>query len=131
MFVLQGIDHVALTVRDVRRSVDWYQDVLGLERRYKDAWGDHPAVVGVGTTSVALFPADTDAPEPRLRRDVPGMRHLAFRVDGQNLATAQQELRRRGIAFEFQDHRIAQSIYFQDLDGHEIEITTYDVQDPT
>ena len=29
---LEGIDHVALAVRNVRSSAQWYQDVLGLER---------------------------------------------------------------------------------------------------
>jgi catechol 2,3-dioxygenase-like lactoylglutathione lyase family enzyme len=42
MFTLQGIDHVALTVRDVRRSVHWYMEVLGLERRFEEAWGNFP-----------------------------------------------------------------------------------------
>jgi len=32
--VLDGIDHGALAVRDVGRSVAWYQHVLGLERRH-------------------------------------------------------------------------------------------------
>lgn len=52
-------------MRDVTRSVTWYQDVLGLERRYANVWGDFPAVPGVGTTSLALFPAPV--PEPRTR----------------------------------------------------------------
>ena len=35
------------------------------------------------------------------------------------------ELKRRGIQFEFQDHEISHSIYFRDIDGHQLEITTY------
>ena len=30
---LEGIDHVALAVRDVERSMRWYIDVLGFEHR--------------------------------------------------------------------------------------------------
>jgi catechol 2,3-dioxygenase-like lactoylglutathione lyase family enzyme len=33
MVRIEGIDHVALTARDVARSAAWYQAVLGLERR--------------------------------------------------------------------------------------------------
>jgi catechol 2,3-dioxygenase-like lactoylglutathione lyase family enzyme len=44
---------------------------------------------------------------------------------------AQEDLRRRGIAFEFQDHDVAHSIYFQDPDGLLLELTTYDVQRST
>jgi len=36
-------------------------------------------------------------------------------------------LKKRGIKFEFQDHEIAHSIYFRDPDGHQLEITTYQV----
>jgi catechol 2,3-dioxygenase-like lactoylglutathione lyase family enzyme len=39
----------------------------------------------------------------------------------------QRELKKRGIKFEFQDHEIALSIYFRDPDGHQLEITTYEV----
>ena len=30
-FDLERLDHVALTVADVNRSIEWYRDVLGLE----------------------------------------------------------------------------------------------------
>lgn len=125
-FEIQGIDHVALAVRDVRRSAEWYQQVLGLRRLYEDAWGDLPAVVGIGGTAIALFPVQGDAPKGRPGRDTLAMRHLAFRVDAPNFAKARQALEGRGIAVEFQDHGIAQSIYFHDPDGHELEITTYE-----
>ncbi len=55
------------------------------------------------------------------------MRHLAFRVDRGNFEKAQDELRRRGIEFRFEDHEISHSIYFFDPDGHELEITTYEI----
>jgi hypothetical protein len=32
-----------------------------------------------------------------------------------------------GIAFEFQDHAVSQSIYFDDPDGLRLELTTYEV----
>jgi catechol 2,3-dioxygenase-like lactoylglutathione lyase family enzyme len=126
-FVLEGIDHVAIAVRDVKRSVRWYEDVLGLERRYQEVWGECPAVVGAGTTALALFPVETAAPHPPPGRHVLAMRHVAFRADAVNFARVQRELTRKRIAFEFQDHGIAVSIYLHDPDGHQIEITTYEV----
>ena len=125
---LEGIDHVALAVRDVRSSAKWYQDVLGLERLHEDAWGDYPAVVGIGGSAIALFPVGSSDPKPRPGRDVLAMRHLAFRANAENFAAAQAELTERGLDFEFQDHGIAHSIYFHDPDGHEIEITTYELE---
>ena len=126
---LEGIDHVALAVRDVRSSAQWYQDVLGLERLYEGAWGDYPAVVGIRDTAIALFPVQGSAPKPLPAGDVLAMRHLAFRADAENFATAQRELSARGLEFEFQDHGISHSIYFHDPDGHVIEITTYALGD--
>jgi catechol-2,3-dioxygenase len=55
------------------------------------------------------------------------MLHLALRANRKNFLAAQEELKRRGIQFEFSDHEISHSIYFRDPDGHELEITTYDL----
>jgi catechol 2,3-dioxygenase-like lactoylglutathione lyase family enzyme len=129
-FVLDGIDHVALSVHDVAESVRWYQEILGLERRHEEAWGDYPAVLGVGTTSLALFPLKPSGTGAAAARNVPVMRHVAFRANAENFARAQRELAARGLPFEFQDHDIAHSIYVHDPNGHEIEITTYDLSAP-
>lgn len=127
MIALEGIDHIALGVRDVGRSAAWYQEVLGMERRYEEAWGDFPAVVGVGTTSLALFPIVGDAAKPPPGRDTVAMRHVAFRTSRTGFRRACEELERRGIAYESQHHEIAESIYFPDPDGHQLEITTYEL----
>ena len=124
-FRIQTFDHVAIAVTDVKRSADWYQDVLGLERLHADAWNGTPTVVGAGGSGIALFPVASAAPQPRPGRDVLTMRHFAFRVDTDNFARAKQTLAERGIAFHEQDHGIAKSIYLNDPDGHEVELTTY------
>jgi catechol-2,3-dioxygenase len=54
--------------------------------------------------------------------------HLALRANRKNFLAAQEELKQRGIQFEFQDHEISHSIYFSDPDGHKLEITTYDLE---
>ena len=126
-FRIDGLDHVAINVRDVARSVAWYRDVLGLERQYQDVWGDSPAVMTAGGSGLALFPVQGDSPKPRPGRDVLTMRHVAFRVSGADFSAAQRELTARGVAFDFQDHQVSQSIYLHDPDGHEIELTTYDL----
>ena len=127
MLRVEGIDHVALTVRDVARSVAWYRDVLGLERRFEAVWGDFPAIVGAGTTALALFPAPVAEPSPPPGREVLSVRHIAFRVDGETFEQARSHLESRGIAPTFENHTAAHSLYFTDPDGHQLEITTYDV----
>ena len=126
MFKIDQIDHVALTVQDVDRSIRWYQEVLGLERRYQEHW-EIPAFLCAGTTCLALFPTDTKEPKRPPDKNTISMRHLAFRVDRGNFEKAQDELRRRGIEIRFEDHEISHSIYFFDPDGHELEITTYEL----
>jgi catechol 2,3-dioxygenase-like lactoylglutathione lyase family enzyme len=124
---VEGIDHVALVVRDLERSIRWYADVLGLERRYDDVWGDVPAFIGAGSTALALFPVRDGDAQPRPGRNVITMLHLAFRTDAAGFARAKEELTRRGIVWEFSDHQISHSIYFEDPDGHQLEITTYEI----
>ena len=128
---LEGIDHVAMGVRDVEHSAKWYIEVLGFERLYDGAWNGVPTFVGKGNTGIALFPASADAKSTqRSHRDI-RLLHLAFRANRQNFVAAQRELKKRGIKFEFQDHEISHSIYFRDPDGHALEITTYELEAPS
>ena len=87
-----------------------------------------PAMMCAGEIGIALFPAATRNPSPAPEpRNSTIMRHLAFQVDRQNFLRAQAELRRRGISFTFEDHQIAHSVYLNDPDGYEIELTTYEL----
>ena len=122
---LQGIDHVAMGVRNIERSAKWYIDVLGFERLHEGMWNGVPTFIGKGNTGIALFPATHEA-KSSAHREI-RMLHLAFRANRENFLAAQRELKKRAIKFEFQDHEIAQSIYFCDPDEHQLEITTYEL----
>ena len=124
MIEIEGIDHVALAVRDMEQSARWYIEVLGFEHRWPGMWEGVPIFVGKGTTALALFPlrGSGDVGRAGIR-----MLHLAFRTSRGGFVAAQQELQHRGVTFTFEDHEISQSIYFRDPDGHELEITTYEV----
>jgi catechol 2,3-dioxygenase-like lactoylglutathione lyase family enzyme len=125
---LEGIDHVALAVRDVEEAAKWYADVLGFERRYEGMWDRIPTFIGKGNTAIALFPLRNKDSKSATRTSKIRMLHLAFRANRNGFLSAQEELKHRGIKFEFEDHEISHSIYFRDPDGHELEITTYDLE---
>ena len=130
MLTLEGIDHVALAVADVERSAAWFVEVLGFERRFEGMWDGVPLFVGKGKTALALFPRrespDSTTAEQR-KSDEIDMLHLAFRADRKNFLAAQDDLKSRGVRFDFQDHEISHSIYFRSPDGHRFEITTYEL----
>jgi catechol 2,3-dioxygenase-like lactoylglutathione lyase family enzyme len=133
---LEGIDHVAMSVHNVERSAEWYIDVLGFEHRHEGMWDGIPTFIGKGKTAIALFPVKSNTTSTSLAavasakaaRGEIRMLHLAFRADRKNFLAAQEELERHRIKFEFEDHEISHSIYFRDPDGHELEITTYDLE---
>jgi catechol 2,3-dioxygenase-like lactoylglutathione lyase family enzyme len=125
-FAVARIDHVELYVRDVPASARWYLDALGLG--VVKAWDPEPWFIGAGGTYLALFRAAADAPPP-----VPGnipspvrFNRVAFRTDAGGFAAAQAHLKEHGVPFRGPvDHGVAFSVYFDDPDGHPLEITYY------
>jgi len=126
---LEILDHVGLNVADVERSIRWYEDVLGLQRTHEEVWGAFPAVLEANGSGVALFPRDgaTRVPPPREADD---MSHVGFRTSRAGLERAGDEMRARAIDFHEGAYGVAWSIYFDDPDGHQIEITTYEPPSP-
>src|SRR5438876_4281381 len=127
MFKIEALDHVALSVRDVERSAQWYADVLGFKRLHEGMWDGVPIFVGNAAAAIALFPARDKGVSTSHDRAAVRTLHFAFRANRENFLHAQDELNKRAIPFDFQNHEISHSIYFRDPDGHQIEITTYEL----
>ena len=123
----QGLDHVAIAVSDLERSQRFYEAVLGLEREH-DAW-DVPIVLAAHGTGLALFHRDVHPSSTPDDAEPPAIRilHIAFRVDRAGFDEARSALSEEGIETHFSDHGLSHSLYFADPDGHEIELTTYEV----
>jgi catechol-2,3-dioxygenase len=51
--------------------------------------------------------------------------HVALALDRANFEQAQRDLDALGIPYELWDHGICDSLYFDDPEGHQIELTTY------
>ncbi len=118
------IDHVAIRVADMARSVAWYRERLGFER-VDTIWGDMPVILQNGGVELALFPAPADVDWPA--RDERVVRHIALRVDRSHFEAFRALWAAARVPFRFEDHSACHSLYMLDPDGTEIEVVTWDV----
>ncbi len=127
MTKIEKLDHIALVVSDLDKSVEWYQDIFGLVPKYeKEWWSDKEKFLGAGDTIVAFFQSESDEGEP-LNKNPKGCHH-AFRTNRDSFESYKDRLTEKGIEFRFVDHGgVTHSIYFSDPDGYHCEITTYEV----
>ena len=124
-FNIKTLDHVALRVSDLEASAKWYQRVLGLQRIQPEEWTPFPIfMVAENGTGIALFPTRSKAAENLPPGDWIKGDHYAFQVDQSNFERAQEHLNKEQIPFAFQDHLYFHSIYFEDPDDHQLELTT-------
>ena len=130
MIKLQRLGHVAIAVRDVERSKDFYTRILGFTLLEQDP--DHGGVFlslgGLGNT-LDLFQcpepdaaAASEADPTRMSRL--GVRHTAFAVDSEaDLRDAYFALKSAGVEIlRSIDHVSQKSIYFHDPDKNLLEI---------
>ncbi|MEE9362419.1 MAG: VOC family protein [Cellulophaga sp.] len=123
-FKIDGLDHIAIRVKDMEASIAWYEKVLGLKKCKLEKWGDFPIFMLAGKVGVALFPANTtdvklDATSKNVKID-----HFAFNVTNENFEKAKNRYTELGLEYHIQDHFYFHSIYTKDLDGHTVELTT-------
>jgi catechol 2,3-dioxygenase-like lactoylglutathione lyase family enzyme len=127
-----GFDHVAITVADVDKTIDFYQRVLGAELLYEDVWrtGKMPvAIVAVGAHRLSLHAAAAPG-SPRALAPTPGSADLCFRWEG-TIAEAVAQLESRGVHVEegpaprpASNGERGESVYFRDPDGNLLELLT-------
>lgn len=108
---VQGFDHVAIWVSDVRKSADWYITHLGLERA-GDA-GNHVFLRMPNGEVLALFQTS----DPNQIGD--GVHHLAFKLTAGTEEEVLDTLRQKNIPLT----QRGPSLSFQDPDGHWIHFS--------
>lgn len=128
-FKIDFLDHVAIRVKDIELSAQWYEKVLGLKRLSIPEWGNYPVFMSCGKSGVAIFPANLNDPEIDKQSKNSGVSHFAFNVSNEDFGKAQKHYQKLSIEFQFQDHHYFHSIYTRDPDGHTVELTTIVVQE--
>jgi catechol-2,3-dioxygenase len=125
---VRELGHLVLYVRDVRRSADFYRDVLGW-RQVMPPPGNDPvgaAAFSSGRThhELLLIEVGGDAtPIPEGRRV--GLYHFGLKVGDSDdeLREAVAQLREAGATIVgASDHTVTHSVYLLDPDGNEIEL---------
>jgi catechol 2,3-dioxygenase len=125
---VRELGHIVLYVRDIKRSADFYRDVLGW-RQIMPEPGEVPvgaAAFSSGRThhELLLIEVGADAaPVPEGRRV--GMYHFGLKVGDtdDDLRAVLAVLERMNVpVVGASDHTVTHSLYIKDPDGNEIEL---------
>lgn len=100
------IDHVALRVKHVEKSVDFYQRHLGMKVSRQS---ENSAFLTCGDNFLALFQGEKA-----------GLDHYCFSVKGYQLDDAEKRLKEAGLKPRV--HRQGGRIYFPDPDGLTVQL---------
>mmetsp|Transcript_876 Transcript_876/g.1772 ORF Transcript_876/g.1772 Transcript_876/m.1772 type:complete len:215 (+) Transcript_876:57-701(+) len=151
----RGVHHLALFTHDMRRTVEFYERVLGMRLRsifemHGVAGAKHCFLEAGGGLELSFV--QVDDPPPRAAeqgrevprhlqtglddgRQMPGgtMAHVALRCGSvEELKALRKQVRDAGVAITpIVDHGFCYSAYFQDPNGFQLELcTTYRSYDP-
>jgi len=121
---VEHLGHVVLYVENLRRSVEFYSDLLGLES-YGTIFNGKAAVLTSGRTHHELLLIEVGpAPGPLAGRRL-GLYHVGWCIGNalEQLIQAKNQLIKAGIQIDgITDHTITKSIYVKDPDGNELEL---------
>jgi catechol 2,3-dioxygenase len=109
---------VHITVSDIKRSVDYYEHVIGLRVHER---GGGRATLGVGEEDLLVL---VEQPGARSARGYCGLYHFALLLPRrQDLARwLAHAARKRVTLVGMSDHFVSEAVYLSDPDGHGIEI---------
>lgn len=119
---LQRVDHFAINAMSLGRSAAWYESVFKMKPIHK--W-DGVWLLGNGHLRIGIFQAPAGASRPdRVERTI-GILHVAFLINMGELSQMRAILTEAKIPFREEDIGVANSIFLNDPDGHEIELIHY------
>ena len=131
MIKVLGVDHVAISVSDLKRSLDFYTQVLGLkisERENQKPGSEY--FLDCGVSLVGLIQGDKNGDKHCLQDGGLGGNHFGFRVSTGQFDASVEELKKKGIPITFTKKREKSwSCYFLDPDGNKLEITAWPLED--
>ncbi|WP_426359191.1 VOC family protein [Pseudocolwellia sp. HL-MZ19] len=132
---VNGLHHVAYRCRDAKTTTEFYKKYMDLDLTISVAenkvpstgeWSPHIHIfLKMGDGSFLAFFELPESPDMQMDKNTPDwVQHLALRVaDMETLLTYKKRLLDGGIKVVGPtDHKICQSIYFFDPNGHRMEL---------
>ena len=124
---LNGLDHFALNVKDMKRAENFYTQVLGFPviHRTETQAGLKHIEVDAGNVAIALFELpDLDLKAAHKTMTDDGYLHFAFGAPYSQFDATMQALKAEGALMdgEPRDWGKSVSVYFRDPDNHQLEI---------
>jgi catechol 2,3-dioxygenase-like lactoylglutathione lyase family enzyme len=119
----KGIHHTALVCRDVRTTVEWYQNVAGFPVTVlfenRDLAGSTHFFFDVGNgNNLAFFDLPGVDPSP-YAEVLGGLHHIAISVEPEKWEHLRRKLDEAGVEYL---HESETSIYFRDPNGARLEL---------
>lgn len=113
-----AIGQVHLTISDLERSLDFYQNIIGLQLHRREG---NTAYLGAGQTDLLRL---TEQPNAQRVPGTTGLYHFAILVPSRfELAQSLKRIAETQTPVEgFADHLVSEAIYLPDPDGNGIEI---------
>jgi catechol-2,3-dioxygenase len=121
MIQVKRINGISLVVRDMEKSIQWYREKLGFEKRYDDAPNSPSVIIGNGDVELVLRPAkDPDAPNVNTAEQI-CIPILCFEVEPSDLERVESEFPEDSNIVKLDDHPKYRSKIVEDPDDHAIE----------
>jgi predicted enzyme related to lactoylglutathione lyase len=121
--MLEKIVYTTVFVSDQDRALDFYTNVLGLEKRAENPTGDGPRFLSVGVKGqdfqLVLWPGTPGQAQPTGGR-VPA----AYTIETEDCREAVEALESRGVKFEtgILEYPFAYLAVFTDPDGNRLQL---------
>ena len=116
MITIRGIYEVAIPVKELSKAEAFYREVLGLQFGLRDEIRNWLFLGAGGPTGMIVLQQNTGDWQAQ---------HFAFAVSNEELDEAAAELEERGVPVDgpyFHEWMPARSVYFTDVDGHQLEL---------
>ena len=112
--MINGINHITFAVRDLKRSIKFYAELLGL--KLVAQW-DKGAYLLAGNVWIAL-----NVDKKSREKAADDYTHIAFNVPSTDYPKLKKRLKEAGVESFKDNSSEGDSFYFLDPDGHKLEL---------